>query len=92
MNSWDYRLVPFKFQLSDWTFFIKVLPMQVRSEKLLDDTQPVDVPALPTDPLLENSQGFLIRGLPITKQLPTICSIGDYICYVSLQYQHCYID
>lgn len=92
MSCWQYRLVPFKFQLSDWTLFSLSLNMQVREEKLLVDTPPVDAPSLPIDELMENSQGFLIRGLPVVTELPAICSIDDYLCYVPLQYQHCYVD
>lgn len=92
MNCWQYRLVPFKFQLSDWTLFSLSLHMQVREEKLLDDTSPMDAPSPPIDELMENSQGFLIRGLPVAAELPAICSTDNYLCYIPLQYQHCYVD
>lgn len=92
MNRWQFRQVAFKFQLSDFTLFSVPLALQVRSEKLIDQTPPVDKPALPSDELAEGSQGFQIRGLPVVREFPHISRIGDYICYAPLQYQHCYID
>jgi hypothetical protein len=92
MNRWQFRPIAFKFQLSDWTLFSTSLPLQVRPVDLLDDTPPVESPVPPTDELMAGSQGFMIRSLPITKELPTISHMGDYLCYVPLQYQHCHID
>lgn len=92
MNRWQYRPTPFKYQLSDLTLFSVSLTIQVREEKLLDDTPPVAQPSPPYAELMENSQGFLIRGMPVVATLPAISRIDDYLCYVPLQYQHCYID
>ena len=92
MNSWQCRPVTLKFQLSDWTLFGVSLPLQVREERLIDETPSVKTPTPPIDELLEGSQGFLIRGLPVTEQFLPISRTGNYICYVPLQYQHCYID
>lgn len=92
MTRWQCRPVPFKFQLSDWTFFSISLRLQVRAERLIDETPPVDVPAPPTDTLEEDSQGFLIRGLPVAAAFPAISRTGNFLCYVPLQYQHYYID
>ncbi|MHB1052270.1 MAG: GNAT family N-acetyltransferase [Thiobacillus sp.] len=92
MNRWQFRTVPFKFQLSDWTLFSTALPLQVRQERLIDQTPPVESPYPPTDELMAGSQGFLIRGLPIAAELSPVSRVGDYLCYVPLQYQHYYID
>lgn len=92
MNRWDCRPVPFKFQLSDWTLFSIPLRLQVRAERLVDETPPVAVPPLPTEPIVEGGQGYLTRGLPVAAELPAISRLGSYLCYVPLQYQHCYID
>lgn len=92
MNRWQYRRIPFKFQLSDWTLFRVSLPLQVRAENSIGETDPIEAPSPPGDELMEDSQGFLIRGQPIAVTLPTISRIGNYLCYVPLQYQHCYID
>jgi CelD/BcsL family acetyltransferase involved in cellulose biosynthesis len=92
MNHWQFRPVPFKFQLSDWTLLSVTLQMQMRAERLIYETSPVETPVPPADELMEGSQGFLIRGLPITAELPAISRSGDFLCYVPLQYQHCYID
>ena len=92
MNHWQQRAVPFKFQLSDWTLFSVSLPLQVRAEKLVDQTAPVAIPQPPAEVLAEGSQGFLIRGLPVAAKLPRISDVGNYLCYAPLQYQHCYID
>lgn len=92
MNRWQRSEVPIKFQLGDWTLFSLSLPLQTRVEKLLDNTPPVTTPKPPVEELIEGSQGFVIRGLPMTDRIPTIRRIGDYLCYAPLQYQHCYID
>ncbi|WP_137938630.1 GNAT family N-acetyltransferase [Chitinivorax sp. B] len=92
MSRWQFRTVPFSFQLSDLTLFTISLPLQVRAERLIDDTPPVTTPNPPIDELTEGSQGFLIRALPLVEQLPALRRVGDYICYVRQQYEHCYID
>ncbi len=92
MNSEQCRLVSFKFHLSDWTLFRVSLPLQVRSERLIDETPPVEVLKPPNDALIDGSQGFLIRGLPVAAKLPSISLTGDYLCYVPLRYVHYYID
>ncbi len=92
MRVWEYRLVPFKFQLSDWTVFSLMRPMQVRAVKLNDRTPPVERLAPPTDPLIADSQGFFIHALRIATNQPTVCTSGDYLCYTPLQYYHYFID
>lgn len=92
MNHWQSRSVPFKFQLSDWTLFSVSIPLQVRSERLVDQTAFVGEPKPPIDELMDGSYGFLIRGLPIARELPSISRTGGYLRYIPLQYQHCYID
>lgn len=92
MTTWEYQLVPFKFQLSDWILFSLARPMQVRAVKLNDRTLPVERVAPPTDPLTADSQGFSIHALRIAAKQPTVCTSGDYLCYTQLQYRHCFID
>lgn len=92
MMRWQSRLVPFKFQLSDWTLFSVPLQLQELAVGLADEIVPVAVPVLPPDPLMEGSQGYVMRCLPIVAGLPVVSRTGDYLCYVPLQYQHCYID
>jgi len=92
MNRWQLRSVPFKFQLSDWSLFSVSLPLQVRAVKLVDETAPVMTPMPPEDEMMPGSQGYLIRGMPIAAELPPHSRNGDYLCYIPLQYQHCYID
>lgn len=91
MSHWQYRPVPFKFQLSDWTLFSVSLPLQVRAERPFDAISP-DARKLPAEKIAEGSQGFLIRGMPIPAVLPTISRADGYLCYIPLQYRHCYID
>lgn len=90
MSRWQLRTVPFKFQLGDWTAFSIPLLLQVRTQKLVDESGPDD--AAPVDMLEGNSQGFLIRGLPVPEALPAMSEMGGYIRYVPHHYQHCYID
>lgn len=92
MSRWQFRQVPLKFQLSDYTLFSLPIALQVRHEKLVDQTPPVKMPTLPSDELVPGSQGFQIRGLPIVQKLPDISRVDNFICYAPLQYQHCYID
>lgn len=92
MTTWQAQRVPLKFQLSDWTLFSVSIPLQVRAVKLVDQTPAVAVPQPPTEARTGDSQGFLVRGLPITTELPRISRVGNYLCYAPLQYQHCYID
>lgn len=92
MSTWQYRPVPFKFQLSDWTVFSVPIRLQVRAASLFSQTQSDADLAPPTRELQAGSQGFLIRGLPTSRELPEIARKGDFFCYAPLQYQHCYID
>jgi CelD/BcsL family acetyltransferase involved in cellulose biosynthesis len=61
-------------------------------DKLTDETPPVEMPTPPVHELLADSQGFMIRGLPVAGKLPLISRVGGYLRYVPLQYHHCYID
>ncbi|MDC8760584.1 GNAT family N-acetyltransferase [Janthinobacterium fluminis] len=92
MSHWQFLPVPFKFQLSDLTLFSVSLPLQVRAERLLDDTAPVRVPMPPVGELLAGSQGFVIHALPLAEPSPPVRRAGNYLCYVPQQYEHCYID
>jgi hypothetical protein len=92
VKSWNLRLVAFKFQLSDFILFSVSLPLQVREERLIDQRDPVARLEPPTEDLMNGSQGYLIRSLPITTELPMISQYGKFLCYTPLQYLHCYID
>lgn len=92
MSSWQFRPVPFTFQLGDFSLFKIALPLQVRSERLIDDTAPVLVPDIPEGLLCAGSEGFLIRALPLAGAAPPVSRAGMYLCYVPQQYEHCYID
>ena len=92
MSEWQCHPVSFKYQLSDWTLLDVSIRLQTRVASPFEETSPVAVPALPPDQLVDGSQGFLIRGLRIAAALPTIGRTGEFLCYVPLQYQHCYID
>jgi len=92
MSRWQCRPVPFKFQLSDWTIFSLSIPLQVRAAALVDELPPIDSPVIPADALMDGSQGYLVRSQPVAAALPALSRSGDYLCYVPLQYQHCFID
>ena len=53
MNRWECSRVPMRFQLSDWTLFTVPLRLQVRAERLLDESSPVSTPTPPVDELME---------------------------------------
>lgn len=92
MTVWERRDVPFKFQLSDMTLFSVRVPLQVRSERLVQDTPPAQSLRAPADALLAGSQGYVVRGLPVAGEPKVVSKAGGYICYVPQRYQHCYID
>lgn len=92
MTEWLDREVPFKFQLSDRTLFSVSRRLHVRAADLFDEEPDSSPPTLPTKDLATGVQGFLIRGMPIAEVTPTVSRVGEYICYVPLQYQHRYID
>jgi len=68
------------------------LPMQVRIEELSNAVEPVEHPIPPSAMPGEGSQGYSIRNLPITVEQPVLTKTGGYLCYIPLQYPHCYID
>lgn len=90
MTTWAMRKVPFKFQLSDWTLFSVALPLQCRSMPLLENST-TDLDALDHERQPE-SEGFLLRALPIDEPLAPITKSGRYLRYSALQYEHCFID
>jgi hypothetical protein len=92
MSRWQLRHVPFKFQLSDLTLFSLPVRLQVRAERLTDETAPATSLSPPVDELLSGSQGFVVRGLPLQQEVRVLTRSGDFFCYVPSQYQHCYID
>jgi hypothetical protein len=92
MTDWQLRPVTFKFQLSDWVLFSTSLPMQVFGENGLDSSSPVDQPLPPRNVPSIGSEGYSIRNLPVTGELPSLSKVGHYLCYIPLQYDHCYID
>lgn len=92
MTSWQFREVPFKFQLSDWTLFCITRPLQVRSEPVLNGTAPVENPMPASDMLEARSEGFSVHALPVAGALPRVSSMDGYLRYVALQYRHCYIN
>ena len=92
MSGWRFRNVPIKYQISDWTILSVPLRLQVRSVALGDETPQHRTPPPPVHELMEGSQGFLIRSLPVSATLPRLSRTRDYLCYVPLQYEHCYID
>lgn len=92
MTLWTLSPVNFKYQLSDWVLFTTSIPMQVRAERLVDSCEPVSRIVAPTEKPETGSQGFVIRNIPIASEQPTLSCAGDYLCYIPLQYQHCYID
>ena len=92
MNDWEMRPVTFRFQLSDWTLFMATLPMQARIVELSNTVEPAERPLPPAVMPGEGSQGYSIRNLPIAVEQPVLTNTGNYLCYIPLQYPHCYID
>lgn len=92
MTDWDFRQVPFRYQLSDLTIASIPLLLQCSSIPITETPQSEELLTLTANELVEGSQGFMVRALPITQALPSISHHGEFIRYVPLQYDHCYID
>lgn len=92
MSPWQIRSVPFKYQLGDWTLLTIHLYLQCRSESLFCEPTAFALQVPPMSDLANDSQGFMIRALPITDELSRLSRRGGYLCYVPLQYEHCHID
>lgn len=92
MNEWLLKPVSFRFQLGDWVLGNVSLPMQVLAVDPFGFSEAVETPGLPGIELLKGSNGYAIRNLPVEKKQPTIRAVDGFLCYVPLQYQHCYID
>ena len=75
MTLWELRKVPFKYQLSDWTLFSIALPLQCRSATLLGAPVPASQP--PDTERQPESEGFMIRALPIEERLPPLTRTGS---------------
>lgn len=86
------RPVPFNFQLSDLTLFSISLPLQVKAESLFSQSVIEEDPWVPSNDLMNESQGFVIRSLPIVTELPLLSKKDGFLRYVPLQYNHYYID
>lgn len=92
LNNWTLRPVGFRYQISDWTLFSLHVPLQARIAHL-SDLGPADDHLVPPAPSpAAGSEGYVIRSLPVHAELPELSRAGNYICYVPLQYPHCYID
>ena len=91
-SPWQIRSVPFKYQLSDLTLLTIPLYLQCRSGSLFSESTALALQIPPMSDLENGSQGFMIRSLPITDELPRLSLQNGYLCYVPLQYEHCYID
>lgn len=93
MTEWQLREVPFKFQLSDWSIFSVIEPLQVRSLGLSFNQECQSVPTSPpAETLMEGSRGYMIRGMPVSYKLPVISNAGEFFVYVPQQYSHYFID
>lgn len=96
--AWQVRNVPFKFQLSDWTLFSLTVPLQSRQVTLAEvgvpHVQPVPpaAPAVPTDALAEDCEGFVVHSMPLAAGQPKLQFENGYLCYVQSQYPHFYIE
>lgn len=92
VSMWEYRRVPLKFRVSDYTLFTVHVPLQSRSVGLLEHAAPAERLVPPSDRPAPDSEGFFVHAVPVAAPLPAVASSGDYLCYVPLQYRHCFID
>lgn len=92
MSDWQLRDVPLKFQIGDWTAFTVALRLHARSVRLSDRLPADPDPQPPAEPALGDADGYLVRALPIAVELEQMASQGGFTRYVTLQYDHCYVD
>jgi CelD/BcsL family acetyltransferase involved in cellulose biosynthesis len=91
-HTWQFRQVSLRFSLSDKTLLAPRLWLQVCEIGLTNEVQPAMELQPPSDALEPESQGFLIRSMPIATTQPTVRRFPEYLCYVSTQYRRYYID
>ncbi len=84
--------VPIGFRFGDLELFSVRLRLRTGSRELSDASEPPRLPLMPSEPLGEDEQGFLIRALPLAEAQPRLRVEDDYLCYIPLQYQHYYIN
>ena len=53
---------------------------------------PVVAPEPPPEAPAPGSEGFFVRSLPVTAQVPVLRCVGSYLCYVQQEYRHYYTD
>jgi len=92
VTGWQFRKVPFRYQLSDLTLCQVTVPLQARSVRLTDTEPAVATLQPPGDAPMAGSQGFQIRSARVSEAQPPISKAGPYLCYVLLQYEHYFID
>lgn len=91
--SWVARRQTLRFQFSDWTLMSASIPLQVRSVSLTEPQPAVTEPSPPDDALTGDSQGFMLRALPVARALqPGLSRHGSFLRYVLLSYRHFFID
>ncbi len=84
--------VSLSFGLSDLVLFRVGLPLVNCRHVLGDGTQPVPDPQPPAPAPPAGAAGYMLRELPVSEELPVLARKGAYLRYVTLQYQHCFID
>jgi CelD/BcsL family acetyltransferase involved in cellulose biosynthesis len=91
-SGWQLREVRLPFRLGDWTAFSVPLKLHTCSVRLTERRQPIADPTPPSDPPLGAAVGYMVRALPVTGPLPRLTRSNGWLRYVTLQYNHCYID
>lgn len=91
-KDWHYHKVPIPILVGNIPLYTYNVWLQVREIGLEDKAPPMINPAPPTVPLHEDSQGFLVRSIRVTKQHLILQKSQDYLTYIPYQYSRYYID
>lgn len=92
MTEWKLLQVPFRYQLSDWTLMSARMPLLCRSVGLGEDVPTAQSPSPPREEPETETEGFLLRALPVAAGQPVIESRKGYLRYIPLEYPHSFID
>jgi hypothetical protein len=89
---WERRLVPLKFQISDFTIASVRLPLASRFAEIADVAASADrvLPGPPDRSV--NDRGYVVWSQPISAPLPVLRMCDQKIIYVPRQYRRFFIE
>lgn len=92
LESWNYKSYPFRFQFGDRTLYSVTVNLMTRGFGINESVTAHATPSAPTEPLPANCDGFLIRSLQVSSELPAISRESGYVRYIPSLYPRYFID